>query len=286
MSIKKNSFLLKGLLKTDKYDYVITVNTSQLTKNDKQVIYSRYFNLGSYISNTDDKRKSCVDIYVMYPDSVEELPFSNYKIAKLITTHYNEKCSVNEKLERGDGTKHMINTAMYFVSRVCPHVEGFEINDASTRECDNNTIISLSYFSLTNYGKTWYEKNFNAYIGDTVKRNKYRQIIDTFLNKSLPAWDFFNVMFLKELNNDMKNELEVLYNKSSTYEDFFKNIHKMGISSACIYLQPWIDRLMMSTDLRNYILYTQWIIPITSLKKIPLVNYRKDFSGKLENYKD
>ena len=42
-------------------------------------------------------------------------------------------------------------------------------------------LISDHYFSLTNYGKTWYEKNFNAYIGDTVKRNKYRQIIDTFL---------------------------------------------------------------------------------------------------------
>jgi hypothetical protein len=42
---------------------------------------------------------------------------------------------------------------------------------------------------------------------------------------------------------------------------------------------------MLMTDLRNYVMYTQWIIPITSVKRVPLMNYKKDFSGRLENYK-
>ena len=154
--MKKNiEYIIKGILETDLYNYKITINTSQITKNGINIIYSRYFNIGGYISETGEK-KTCVDIYVMYPELEKELPFTNYKLAHLITTHYNEKCSVDEKLKRGEGTQHMINTSMYLVSKMCPFIEGFEINDASTRQCDNDTTITLSYLSITNYCKTWY----------------------------------------------------------------------------------------------------------------------------------
>jgi hypothetical protein len=282
---KKNEYIFKGLLKTDKYDYIITINTSQLSKNGETIVYSRYFNLGAYTSDSGEK-KTCVDIYVMYPEFQNVMPNVNYKIAKLITTHYNEKCSVNEKLERGEGTQHMINTAMYFVSKMCPFIEGFDINDASTRQCDNNTTIILSYFSITNYGKTWYEKNFKAYIEHKDKRNKYENIISELLMRELPDWDIFEAMFLRNVNKDIKIILKNIYDISKTYKLLFKNIHNEGISKACIYLQPWIEQLMLSTDLRNYVMFTQWIIPVESVKRVALINYKKDFSGRLENYKE
>lgn len=316
---KKNEYIFKGLLKTDKYDYIINIRTLQYTKNGETVVYSRYFNLGAYISESGEK-KTCVDIYVMYPELENELPFINYKLAKLITTHYNEKCSVNEKLERGEGTRHMINTAMYFVSKMCPFIEGFEINDTcadqhsldpakswgdvSTRQCDNNTTIILSYFSITQYGKTWYERNFEAYIGDIFKNKKhnknqqdnskkektkmelYREIVDNLMIQKLSDFNVFKVLYLTNTKKDIQTELELLYNESKTYGELFKKIHKLGISKACIYLQPWIDNLMLSTDLRNYVMYTQWIIPVESIKRVLLINYKKEFSGKLENYKE
>jgi hypothetical protein len=285
MKSKKNEYLFKGVLETDKYSYKITISTSQRILDGKQIIYSRYFNIGGYTSD-DGEKKTCVDIYVMYPELKKTLPSINYKLAKLITTHYNEKCSIDEKLDRGEGTRHMINTAMYFVSKACPFVEGFEINDASVRNCDNSTIITLSYFSISNYGKTWYEKNFNAYIADTAKYTKYKNTISELFSYNLPEWDEFNAIFMRNINKEIRETLQLLYEDSKTYGDLFKAIHQIGISKACIYLQPWIDKLMMSTDLKNYVLYTQWIIPIESIKRTTLTGYTKEFFGKVENYKN
>ena len=70
------------------------------------------------------------------------------------------------------------------------------------------------------------------------------------------------------------------FNKSNTFGELFKNIHNLGISKACIYLQPWIDIIMLSTGLRKDILYTAWVIPVKSVKRVPLINYKKDFFGK------
>lgn len=298
--MSKQNFIFKGVIHTDKYSYMLSISRSYKIHNDQMILYDMYINLGSYTTNNNEK-KTCVDIYVMYPEAKKELPFINYKLAKLITTHYDEKCAVNEKLKRGEGTQHMINTAMYLSLKMCPFIEGFEINDtfaelqnldpakswgdASTRQC-NNTTITLSYFSITLYGKTWYEKNFGAYIGDSSKRNKYLHTIQTLLNLKLSDWDIFNSMFLRDTSREVKDILLKEYNKSRTYGDLFKNINKLGISNACIYLQSWIDNLMLTTDLRNYILFTQWIIPATSVKNMNLRNYKKDFFGKLENYKE
>jgi hypothetical protein len=285
MATKKNEYIFKGILETDKYNYKIKINTSQITKNGINIIYSRYFNIGSYVSETGEKN-TCVDIYVMYPEFKKEIPSINYKLAKLTTTHYNEKCSVDKKLERGEGTQHMINTAMYFVSRICPFIEGFDINDVSTRQCDNNTTIILSYFSITNYGKTWYEKNFKAFIADDIKRKKYESIVSDLLESKIPDWEVFNALFLRNVNKNIKDILKKIYESSTTYRSLFKGIHSEGISKACIYLQSWIENVMLSTDLRNYVMYTQWIIPVESIKRIALVNYKKEFIGKLENYEN
>lgn len=278
MAERKNEYTYKGILKTDLYAYKVIINTSQRKINGEQVIYHRYFNIGAYTSEKGEK-KTCVDIYVMYPALKAELPQINPPLAKLITTHYNEKCSVNEKLERGEGTRHMIGTAMYLVSKMCPHVMGFEINDASTRLCDNNALITLSYFSITNYGKTWYEKHFDAFIEDEKKANKYKETVAQLLSMRLPEWGTFTALFLRNTPTDIRNKLEALHKKSTTYKDLFTHIHKLGINNACIYLQPWIDNVMLSTDLRNLVLFTQWVIPIKAVKRVPLLNYTTEFSG-------
>jgi hypothetical protein len=285
MSLDKNNIFFKGTLQTEQYTYKITITTSQITRNGTNIVFNRYFNIGAYVTNSGEK-KTCVDIYVMYPEMKKEIQSVNYKIAKLITTHYNEKCSIDKKLERGEGTKHMINTAMYFVYKMCPFIDGFDINDASTRDCENNTTIVLSYFSITSIGKTWYEKNFKAYIADTAKRNKYHNTVEKLLAQQLPSWDVFEAMFLRGIDNEIIATIKNIYSESNTYQTLFKNIHNLGINKACVYLQPWIEKLMLTTDLRNYILYTQWVIPINSVKQVNLINYKKEFVGRLENYKN
>lgn len=173
---------------------------------------------------------------------------------------------------------------MYFVSKSCPFIEGFEINDLSTRLCDNDTTITLSYFSITTYGKTWYEKNFKAYIIDEQKRKNYEDIICDLFKRKLPEWDAFNVLFLRGVNNEIKDKLKLIHENSTTYKSLFKNINNEGISNACIYLEPWIDTLMLTTELRKYVMFTQWLIPVKNISRIPLLNYKKYFSGRKEKY--
>lgn len=304
MASIKNEYIWKGIIKTERYDYRVTTTTIHRIENGEQVIYSRYFNIGSYQTEEKEK-KTCVDIYVMYEPLSRELPNINYKIAKLITTHHDERCSVDEKLQRGEGTQHMIHTALSFVYRMCNFIEGFEINDASTRLCNNSTTITLSYFSITNYGKTWYERNFNAFIpieyvkssqyGErknttTKNRNdkkngidkmkKYKDAVNNLMMQKLSDWELFTILFLRKTSNEIRSVLKELYDKSSTYGEFFKQIHSKGVGEACIYLQPWIDQLMLSTDLANYVLHTRWVIPINSINRIKITGFTREFKGK------
>ena len=67
----RNEYIFKGELKTDKYTYNISIQTSSATKNGTNIIYSRYFSIGAYVLETGEK-KTCVDIYVMYPEFKKE----------------------------------------------------------------------------------------------------------------------------------------------------------------------------------------------------------------------
>lgn len=281
----KNEYTYKGILKTDKYEYTISIDTTIKYVDNTPIIYKRYFSFGSY-TDEDGNKKTCVDIFVSYPELQKDFPNANYKIAKLITTHYNERCSVNEKLQRGDGTRHMINTAMYFVSLMCKFIEGFELNDVSTRQCTNNTTITLSNFSITKYGQTWYEKNFGAYILDKNKWDIYTKTMNDLMNKELQDWELFKVLFLRRVNKNIIETIYNIYTKSNTYRELFKNIHAMGMDEACIYLEPWIDELFLTSNLKNYISHTQWCIPQNSIKRVPLVNRTVKYFGKLDNYND
>ena len=280
MSTKKDIYSYIGTIKTDKYKYKISVDSSERKIDGKDIIYSRYFNFGIYTNNLGEK-KTCVDIYVMYPELQKEDRFVNYKLAKLITTHHNEKCSIDEKLNRGEGTRHMINTAMQFVCAVCPFVEGFQINDASTRKCDNDTIITLSYFSIIQNNKTWYEKNFNASIGDASKKEKYKKIINQLKNNDLPEWETFYIQYLRNTDKEITTKLHDAYVVSKKYDDFFEKINKLGASKACILIQPWIDKFMLTTGLDSYILFTQWIIPKESISAIGDMEYVRESLRKM-----
>jgi len=314
MTSIKEDYIWKGVIRTDAYAYHLTITTTQGIKDDKNIVYTRYFNFGSYVEEDErgkKDKKTCVDIYVMYEELANELPNINYKLAKLITTHYDERCSVDERLQRGEGTQHMISTALTFVSKMCPFIEGFEINDASTRQCDNNTTITLSYFSITKYQKTWYEKNFGAYIPTEYVRsirrqtnknigNRYRNItnknknsrpsidkmklyketVHHLMKQSLPDWTLFRVLYLRTIDSQLEEDLKRMFDQSLNYGQLFNHIHDMGMSKACIYLQPWIDTVMLSTNLKNYILHTQWVIPIDRIKQTPITNYTKEHFGK------
>lgn len=136
------------------------------------------FTTSFYIGNpktTQDEGCITISVYYSHPEN----RFANPSTASLILVKYYEACAENRELKQGEGTIDMLNTSMSFVKRICPHIKEFKLNDyfvtgqsldparrgdASTKRCDNGSVISLPYFYITQKGQTWYEARFNAYL--------------------------------------------------------------------------------------------------------------------------
>ena len=137
------------------------------------VISGQYYNdtISTFCFQLGGKRKGCVvtlhvSIPIKYND--ERFNFLNQSshIAKLVHLTYKEGCNLSGDLPREYGTRHMLKTAFSIVINVCPWVKAFKFDDMSQYECQN-TVISLPYSSIAVYGKTYYEKYYNAFIMGT-----------------------------------------------------------------------------------------------------------------------
>jgi hypothetical protein len=109
---------------------------------------------------------------------------------------------------------------------------------------------------------------------------QYKETVHHLMNQSLPDWKLFRALYLRAIDSQHEEDLKRMFDQSSNYGQLFNHIHDMGMSKACIYLQPWIDTVMLSTNLKNYILHTQWVIPVDRIKQTPITNYTKEHFGK------
>ncbi len=191
-----------------------------------------------YIGNPKTNiKEACVTISVFYPNNDSLVDSS---IASLILLKYYESCSENKKLPSGEGTINMLNTSMSFVKQLCNFITEFKLNDALTRKCDNGTTITLPYFYITQYNKTWYEAKFNAYLKEPLYTT-YKNDIKRIMNTILPDFDVFisNHIHNSGINKTALDELRTIYNSNSILQDLFNNLYKIyGVSMSCIILQP------------------------------------------------
>lgn len=218
-----------------------------------------------YIGNPKTTiEEACITISVFYPNNDSLV---NSSIASLILVKYFESCSENKKLPSGEGTIDMINTSLSFVKQVCKFITEFKLNDASKRKCDNGSTITLPYFYITQYNKTWYEAKFNAYLKEPLYTN-YKNDIMRIMNTQLPEFDIFvsNHIINLNINKNIINELKKIYNSNNILQDLFKDLYRIyGVSMSCIILQPWIDTFMNNVGLNKYITMYDWYISVNTI---------------------
>ena len=225
--------------------------------------------------------EACITISVYYPQ--DENRFSDSSIASLILVKYYEKCSENRELKQGEGTVDMINTSMSFVKQICKFIKEFKLNDASTKRCENGSIISLPYFYITQKEQTWYEGRFNAYLKEPYY-TAYKNTINKIMNTCLPQFEVFKLMYIKNTSDIIINELKNVYNEGDTLKIFFNKLYeKYDKSMGCIILQPWIDNLMTATGLQTYVALTDWYI---AADKIATYSFKRNVNNiyKINNY--
>lgn len=225
--------------------------------------------------------EACITMSVYYPQ--DENRFVDSSIASLILVKYYEKCSENRELKQGEGTVDMINTSMSFVKQICKFVKEFKLNDASTKRCENGSIISLPYFYITQKEQTWYEGRFSAYLKEPYYTD-YKKTINKIMNTHLPRFEVFKLMYIKNTSDTIINELKSVYNDGDTLKIFFNKLYeKYDKSMGCIILQPWIDNLMVATGLQTYVALTDWYI---AADKIPRYSLKRNINNiyKINNY--
>jgi hypothetical protein len=234
---------------------------------------------------TRNPMEACTTITVQYPESVLEFEEKYQRpslkrpslidptIASLVLTKYSPACAENRPL-LGEGTIDMITSAMSLVKQVCPFIKEFDLNDASSKQCDNGSSISLPYFYLTNHHKTWYEAKFNARLKPDNLMESYQHTLQTLLQSPLEPFDVFQARFLSRVNHVLKDAIRQSYEKAETVGTFFKQLYDQhGTKMVCMLLQGWIDEYMRLMKMEPFVKHHKWFI---SAESIPIQRFRNE----------
>lgn len=217
--------------------------------------------------------EACTTITVQYPESIQEFEEKYQRpsvidptIASLVLTKYSPACAENRPLQGGEGTIEMILASMSLVKQVCPFVREFDLNDASSNQCDNGSSISLPYFYVTNHHKTWYEAKFNARLKPDHLMESYQQTLETLLSSPLEPFDVFQARFLSRVNPVLTDAIRQSYERTDTVDTFFKQLYEQhGTKMVCMLLQGWIDEYMRLMKIEPFVKHHKWYISADSV---------------------
>jgi hypothetical protein len=234
-----------------------------------------------YIGNPKTKLdEACVTISVFFPSDNSLIDTS---IASLILVKYYETCSETTALQQGEGTVDMINVSMSFVKRICPFIKEFKLNDASTKRCNNGTIISLPYFYITQKSMTWYEGRFKAYLKEPYYSD-YKNTLKKIMNTSLPIFTEFVMLYIRNTPDEIINQLKSVYNEGDTLNIFFNKLYdKYDKAMGCIILQPWIDNFMSIVGLQKYVAMSDWYIASSTISDYRFIRNKTNIY-KINNF--
>lgn len=243
-------------IRVGKYNFKII----DRTENYYGYISSRNFKIGG---NYPD----CVNISVSYQN---DIPVSLYIV-------YDDECSFETPLDRGQGTIIMIKTLLNYVHKELPSIREVGFEDKSQIECATEdekkskrtrfqkkhslTIPSpLYYFSIAFNGKTWYEKHLNAVMKNQQEYQQFRTSIDNMLNSPDFKSNITYRMFVEKtsMQPNLDSVIRPLFENSTTFSDFFNSMPK---EKRCEYIRGWITKFM-ETFLNHTFKNEGWIIPI------------------------
>jgi hypothetical protein len=215
------------------------------------------------------REKWCIKAELIKHDNIIQ------PIGYLIQLRHDVLCYLDDDFKNGCDTRQFVYFLMKYIHNKYPMVHGLRFNDISTRRCDNSIEVNLAIMTYLYTGKTWYEKNFGAYVSPEYL-DTYQLHIHKFNNTKKIPW---NIMSDTIINNTFSQftdkELEDLYNSTDNWKDFFETIiKKIEISNFCMFISQWLDTFILKYFYNlNGINY---ILPV----KDTIINYRlNDYTG-------
>lgn len=218
-----------------------------------------YTQIGYNIS-IGGKKDNCIYITT---DSTHIGMLHNLKIKDL-------SCEINDKLIRGPATIHMLNLAFTIVKEVVPHVSHIHFTDNSNFNCniDAGQIlgVSIALYELAFHQATWYERHFGAELENLAFRGLYNK--DGFYSQKPRTFDF--------INSTLNAELGPIYERTSTWKQFFNEIYQMN--EKCKIILPWYKHALQIIMGNISFEGQPWIIDLHN-PKIEYISYRTVVEG-------
>ena len=238
---------IKTLINVDKYTFQITDDTL----STREQIYCRNFKIS-------DNNSHYINVSISYSQN-EPVSASITKIV------YDEDCSIDTHLDRGEGSITMIKTLLQYIHKQLPTITEVNFEDNSNIECIDENEIPLYYFSIAFNGETWYEKHFNARQKDKTKHDKYKAKINDLLYSTQLKTNTSFIQFLQIAKPPIEiiDELEKYYIASNTFGLFFQSIPK---KDRCPLVRDWISTFM-EFHLQDVFSNTRWIIELPIILK-------------------
>ncbi len=253
--------MLRSKIKRNGY-YPSISDGQNVTKKQIHIGNSQSFLLVSY----ETSRK--IDIYIGGPDkwciNCELVKDANNEVKQqgyLIKARYDMLCSLEHSFAKGKDTRQLILFLIQYINNNYKSVKGLQFNDLSTRSCDNDVHVNLAVMTYLYSNKTWYQKNFGAFISPQNKE-EFNKIIQKYNYSKKIAWDIMKETIANcEESGSSDDELEQLYNDANTWKEFFEPIYnKLEIADFCIFISNFIDKFIIKYF--NNLQGLTFIIPI------------------------
>ena len=156
---------------------------------------------------------------------------------------YSQTCSTNKKMERGKGTKAMLNALIEYVKTHHPRVKRITLSDCSEFECpygNETKKFGLYSFYMLKYKKPYYMHNFKFLFTKPEQKQRYKKNLSLIKQKLIINDDILH-NYTKYMSDDYKADQDELmkFNKRVVNNDL-KNIVKMkGLN--CLFLFELIN---------------------------------------------
>ena len=202
----------------------------------------------------------CIDAQILKPSSKEPVTIGN-----LTKIRFDVNCSLEHNFVRGFDTNMILKLLLTYIHDIYPTTKAMRFSDASTQTCDNGFSVDLSEMLYLITGKTWYEKNFGAYL-DGYSLENFKTLETGFqAKKSTISWEMMKDIITTDLPLT-DDEMKQLYDSAVTWQDFFGGLsEKIGIPEMCNFMAPWLHRFIQQYFRFNFMANT-YMIPVGDYK--------------------
>jgi hypothetical protein len=240
------------------------------TKKHSFEISIKEYKTYDYIHVGSSKFKFCIEISISKKGSI---PYRG----KLIQVKAEPECGYPTFLDKGDSISMLLAT-FQICKQFYPTVSIYEFEDDSHIECGIQSFtslpprkpiqpLSLAHLSIAVYGKTWYERHFNAKLLNSEKYKQYRnlvQALDFPIGNTVSDFaEFSSRNFLTEFQ---QVNLEPYFDTEKTWFEFFNSIPK---KQHCELFYNWLPSCI-SKLLEDSYTNMGWYIDITTIPSIKI----------------